>query len=60
MIVKKDLLDFSGIQLAISTELERDLRHALRFTRCINAESIGFAFRLARNGVQNRGQEKGE
>ena len=59
MVEKDEFLERRRIELAISSEFESYLRHAVRFARRIDPESICFSFRHAYDGVEKRcGNEK--
>src|SRR5437588_13050516 len=46
------------IQLAIGAELERNLRHTVRFSRSIEPEDVGLGFRYPGHSVTERRGEK--
>ena len=59
MIEKDEFLERRRIELAISAEFQRRFRHAVRFARGVDSESVRFSFGYPYHGVEKRrGEEK--
>src|SRR5262245_66631130 len=58
MIVKDEFLEGRRIELAISPELQRDFRHAIRLTGSVDAERVSFTLGSAHHCIEKRRGEK--
>src|SRR5881392_3655469 len=59
MIEEDKFLQRCRIELAISAELQRRLRHPIWFPRSVESESVGFSLGYADHGIEKRcGDEK--
>src|SRR5438105_14751860 len=58
MIEENEFLERTWIEFAVAAELQRDLCHAVRFARSVDAKGVGFALGHADRGVLDWCQEK--
>ena len=60
VIEENEFFHRTGIELAISAQLERHLSESIGFARSVDAEGIGLPFRHSHRRVAQRGDEKKE